>query len=222
MNSRIKKLNEQNNLLDKQISEENQEVFTNMICYLRVSNISEYEIEVVRQDLTEMILSAQSRGENINSLFNGDYKQFCDNVIENLPPKSKKTKTTDALDIICWCLSILFAINIIISKDTLAIMKAFVKNTTVKWNISVSIGSTVSIVLIIVAANVIVNQIMKNAFSKEIKHKKTIAFVCGFGAMFGFIVIAWLGKTTLFSINIFVACVLTILLFVFHKILESI
>lgn len=64
MNSKTKKLNKQNNILDRQISKENQSIFTDMICYLRGSNISEYDIEVVRQDLTEMVLSAQKRGES--------------------------------------------------------------------------------------------------------------------------------------------------------------
>lgn len=64
MNSKTKKLNKQNNILDRQISKKNQSIFTDMICYLRGSNISEYDIEVVRQDLTEMVLSAQKRGES--------------------------------------------------------------------------------------------------------------------------------------------------------------
>lgn len=222
MSNRTKKLNAQNNLLDEQISEENREIFTNMICYLRGANISEIEVELVRQDLTEMVLSAQSRGENIESVFKGDYKQFCDEVIENLPPKSRKQKMIDTLDMSCWGLSILLVINIVMSEDTIAMVKALVKNTTVNWNISVSVGSMVSILFIIVLANVIVNQITKNAFSKKIKHKKWLAFACGSGFMLSVFLITWIGRSTLFTINIFVAGVAALLMFTAHKVLENI
>ena len=102
MNKKAKKLNQQNNCLDRRILPENQEIFTNMICYLRGADISDYEIERVRQDLTEMVLSAQKRGEPITALFDGDYKQFCDDVIEALPPRTRWEKALDALDTMCW------------------------------------------------------------------------------------------------------------------------
>ena len=56
MNKETRLLNKENNILDSKIKEENQATFTDMICYLRSSNLSAYNIEVVRNDLTEMIL----------------------------------------------------------------------------------------------------------------------------------------------------------------------
>ena len=220
MNSKTKKLNQENNLLDEQIRNENQEIFTNMISYLRSSDISEYEIELVRQDLTEMVLSAQKRGENITALFDGDYKQFCDDVMKNLSVKSPKERVAETLDLLCLELSILFAINIVISRDAVGILTSLVKGTPVNWNISVSAGSLISIFLIILVANVTVNQITKNAFKKELRHERILVFVCGAGLIAGLIVIAWLGKRSLFAINIFAACIVTVLLFLAHKVFE--
>lgn len=220
MNSKTRKLNRQNNLLDEQIRNENQEIFTNMISYLRSSDISEYEIELVRQDLTEMVLSAQKRGENITALFDGDYKQFCDDVMKNLSVKSPKERVAETLDLLCLELSILFAINIVISRDVVAIFTSLVKGVPVNWNISVSAGSLISIFLIMLLANVMVNQIMKNAFKKELRHERILVFVCGAGLIVGLIVIAWLGKRILFAINIFAACIVTVLLFLAHKVFE--
>lgn len=222
MNRKTRKLNEQNNILDTQIRNENQAVFTDMICYLRGSDISDYDIEVVRQDLTEMVLSAQSRGENINSVIAGDYKEFCDNVIANLPPKTVKQKFVDAIDIICWVLSILFLIHIVISKETISIIESIISRKEVDWNISVSVGSAVSMVLILLLANLIVNIIMKNVFRKENQQKRTLGFFAGAVFMLLLIMLAWLGKSTLFTINIFLACIITSVLFVLHKVLETI
>lgn len=162
MNKKTKKLNEQNNILDEKINKDNQKVFTDMICYLRGSNMTDYDIEVVRHDLTEMVLSAQQRGESIDAVIGNDYKEFCDEVIANIPSKTKLQKVVDYLDICCWGLSILFAI------------------------------------------------------------KKTIGFVVGAILMASFLLIAWLGKGTLFTVNFFVACILIVILFIGHKFLEKI
>ena len=74
--NKIKELNKKNNLLDKEILEENQEIFTDIICYIRSADLSDYDVEVVRRDLTEMIIEAQERGEKVTSLFSGDYKEY--------------------------------------------------------------------------------------------------------------------------------------------------
>lgn len=222
MNKKTKKLNEQNNILDEKINKDNQKVFTDMICYLRGSNMTDYDIEVVRHDLTEMVLSAQQRGESIDAVIGNDYKEFCDEVIANIPSKTKLQKVVDYLDICCWGLSILFAINIVISKDTISIIENIVNRKPVDFSLSVSIGSAISIVFILLLANFIVNIIMKNSFSKEIKYKKTVGFVVGAILMASFLLIAWLGKGTLFTVNFFVACILIVILFIGHKFLEKI
>ena len=221
MDSKTKKLNEKNNMLDKEISKENQGIFTDMICYLHGSNLSEYDIEIVRQDLTEMVLSAQKRGENIGSVIGNNYKEFCDEVIASIPSKTKMEKFIGYLDSSCWALSILLAINIIISKETISIIGNVISRNPVNFNISFSVGSVISIGLIFLLSNLIVSTIVKNTFRKEIKHKKTVGFVIGATFMMLMMIIAWLGKGTLFTINIFLICFFTITLYVGHKLLET-
>lgn len=95
MDRKTKLLNQHNNELDLQVAPHNQKAFTDIICYLRSAGISEYDQELVRQDLLEMILSAQVRGADIDSVLGTDYKEFCDNVIASLPPKTIKQKAID-------------------------------------------------------------------------------------------------------------------------------
>lgn len=221
MNNKTRKLNQQNNILDEQIREENQSIFTDMICYLRSADISEYDIELVRQDLTEMVLSAQERGENISTVIGNNYKEFCDEVIANIPPKTKVQKFISFLDLCCWTFSILLAINIVISSDTILLIKNLITGESASFNISVSIGKVISIILIIFLANFIVNVIVKNVFSEAVKHKKMIEFISGAVLMSILLLIAWVGKKTLFTINIFLACFVTVVLYAGHKFLES-
>lgn len=94
MNKKTRELNRINNELDRQLNAENNKALTDIICYLRVANISACNQEIIRQDLLEMVLSAQERGENIQAVIGGDYKAFCDNVIASLPPQNRKEKIT--------------------------------------------------------------------------------------------------------------------------------
>lgn len=131
-------------------------------------------------------------------------------------------KVIDLLDTSCRTLSILFAINILISSDTVMMVESLFNRRAINYNISVSAGNIISIVLILFLANFIVNMLMKNAFSKEIGNRKIIGFIVGAFLIAVFLLIAWLGRSTLFSINIFVACIATIILYVSHKLLDSI
>lgn len=213
MKRKTKQLNAENNRLDEQINKENQPIFTDIICYLRGANLSDNDIEVVRHDLTEMVLSAQRRGENISSIIGDDVQGFCDQVIAALPPKSKKQKLLDYLYICFQGCSILFAINIIISRDTIAMIEHIITGQTVNFNLSISAGSVISIFLILLLANFIVNTITKNAFHQEIKHKKAFGIVIGVIVILLMLAIAWLGQITLCSVNIFVAIFLTVILY---------
>lgn len=80
-------------------------------------------------------------------------------------------------DMICLCLSILFAINIVLSRDTIEMIKNAIVGGQVNLNIAISKWTALSVVV-------------------------------------------WVGKGTLFTVNIFVACAVTVALFGLHKGLE--
>lgn len=222
MNKKTKELNKQNNLLDKKISNDNQPIFTDMICYLRSSNLTDYDIEVIRRDLSEMVISAQERGESISDVIGGNFKEFCDEVIASVPPKTKLQKIIDFLDVCCWVLSILFAINIIISKDTILMIEDLFRSKPIDFSLSVSIGNAILVVIILLFSYTFVYTICKNSFIKEIKYKKTAIFISLTIIMGLLVFVVTLGKETLFTVNLWIACMTTIILFVAHKFLNRI
>lgn len=223
MNQKTRELNRSNNALDEQISAENKEAFTDMICYLRGAKISAYHQELVRQDLTEMVLSAQQRGEPIHSVIGGDYQAFCDNVIASLPPETRKQRTIDFFDTVCWCLSILGLINIVMSSDTIFLIRNAVTGKPLDFSMAVSLGSVISIGIIISAAFIITSAILKNSFQiSEVRGKRIKIFLIGAGQMLLFLLIAWFGQKTLFTVNIFIACAFVLAFYAAHKILERI
>lgn len=170
-----------------------------------------------------MILSAQNHGESIYSLIGEDFKLFCDNVIESLPPKTKKQKIIDFFDIVCQCLSILGLIIVITSKDTILMIRNLFVGNTLNLNISISTGTVISMVGIIVAAVIIVEVIMKNSFkTKKEKHRTAKGFIVGGGIVAIFLLIAWLGKSVMFTLNIFVAIAIICCLYLAHKLLSKV
>lgn len=223
MGNKVKELQKQNNKLDKRINSENQEVFTDMICYIRGADISDYNQELVRRDLTEMMLSAQERGENIYHVIGGDFKEFCDNVIANIPPKTMKEKLLDSLDSLCVILSILGTINIVFSKELFVMLQGLSKAKTVNYNIDITIGTIISTIIILIASFGIVKIIMKHSFQKQSKNIRILkGFLVGGGIMAVFLVIAKFGEAVSFSINIFWAIAAVIALFAGHKLLSKI
>jgi len=68
MNKLAKELLKKNNNREKAIFDENKEIYTNMIVYLRGSDLSEYNQEVVRGDIIELIIDGQQRGDNIKKV----------------------------------------------------------------------------------------------------------------------------------------------------------
>ncbi|MEG6616108.1 hypothetical protein V6C27_06660 [Peptococcaceae bacterium 1198_IL3148] len=228
MRNQTKLLNRSNNELDKQLNDENSKVMTDMVCYLRVANISEYQQEMIRQDLLEMVLSAQARGDDIKTVIGKDYKSFCDEVIASLPQKSIKEQVLDYLDIFLLCTAILATINVVFSKTTIDLLRNLLTDQPLNFQMPVTIGSLLSYCIILMVAIAIVNFIGKTAFKPEKEHPQNklkrfmLGGFIGSGVMTIFLLIAWFGKQTLFTVNIFVASAFILLLYVGHILLQNI
>ncbi|AKB52486.1 hypothetical protein MSBRW_3233 [Methanosarcina barkeri str. Wiesmoor] len=227
MKTETKILNQENNELDKRLTEKNNVIMTDMVCYLRLANISEHDQEVVRQDLLQMVLSAQERGEDIKTLISEDYKSFCDEVIAALPQKNHKERVLDLIDTLLLSTSILGVIHIVISKETMELIYNAVTGQQLNFHISISVGDLLSYVIIIATGFLIVHVIGKNLLKPEKKHNQSKIkkfIICGAisgGLMAVFLIIAWVGRQTLFTVNIFAACVFILGLYIAHKLLQE-
>jgi len=214
----MKKLRKLNNELDKKISSENQPVFTDMICYIRGASISDYDQELVRRDLSEMIIDAQSRGDSLEAVIGSDYKGFCDEVIGALPPKSTKQKIIDGADILCTCLAILGAISIISS----GIVAAVKTGSLSAVSIPISVGTVVTFAVIIIAAVAVVEYIVRHPFEVDTDSMKgrIIVGIAAGGMMAALILIGVILRSTLFTVNLLTAVLVVLALFLAHLALD--
>lgn len=220
MNKKIKQIREQNHKLYKQINEENDAILENMVCYIRGSNTSLYTQEMIIQDILDIILSAQERGENIKEVIGDDLKVFCDEVISVLPEKTIKQKTIEKLNIHCKTLAVLGVINIIfgLSKNFIISRNT---NQPMSFDIEISAMIIVSFAIIIIASIYIVKKMVKHALDeKEINKKVFILTLTGIGGVLG--LTSYIFPHTLFSIKLPLAIAIVLGLYLMHKLLNKI
>lgn len=177
MNKACKELMKKNNEREKEIFKENDETYTNMIVYLRCADMTQYNQELVREDIIEMILDGQQRGDNIEQVMGNRYQEICDEIIDAMPKRTMKEKVISILTMSLSCLWILGAIYIAKQLLTALLTGASMLNFTL------TIGQIVSGALIILAANIIVVYVCKTAF-KEKKGNKVITFFKNWGILF--------------------------------------
>ena len=95
--TRTKRLLRENNAFEKQLNPEFNAVLTDMVVYLRSAPVSEYNQELVRRDLGQMFLEAQLRGDGPETVIGGDYRQFCDQVLDQVPRLTARARALDGL-----------------------------------------------------------------------------------------------------------------------------
>lgn len=68
MNKFTRRLRDENNELEKRLSEATNEIMTDIVVYIRCTNISEYEQERVRRDIYDMLLADERRGRSVSDI----------------------------------------------------------------------------------------------------------------------------------------------------------
>ena len=216
MKSEAKKLLRENNQREKLLSKDSQKAMTDIVVYLRGRDLSQYHQEEVRRDIQEMVLEAEGRGETMESVIGGDYKTFCDEIVSAFPPRSKKEKVLEQLDILLSALGILMVIWLV---------KSLVSNG-MTGPLTLTLGQFISWAVILVVAEAIVWWVTRTAFDqpKETGKVKTFVKVWILGAL----VLAAILLPTIFitvplvSIPLSVAVVVTILPFLALQVLGRI
>ncbi len=171
MNRKCRELLKTNNEREEKIYKENEDVYTNMIVYLRSADMTEYNQELVRADLIEMILDGQERGEDIQQVMGGCYKEICDEIIEVMPKRTKKEKLLYYLSIALGCAAILGTIRIVTH------IFSWITSGKVTSLVEISLGNIISGIVIVFAATFMVNHMCQKAFEEMDQKGRLRAFL---------------------------------------------
>lgn len=161
MSRESRQLMKQNNRREKQVLPENEDVLTDMICYLKGSELSEWNQEKVREDLLEMIIDGQNRGEDIHQVIGPNVKQICDEIIEELPKKSKAEKVMELFEMVLVEFGIVGCIILSTQLLTQLIKGSF------SWNCDITTGDILAVIICILAAHFIWHFLIHDLFSNN-------------------------------------------------------
>jgi len=217
-------LRNSNNELEKLLNKENYAAMSDMVVYLRSANISDYQVELVRQDLLDMALGAQERNEPLSQVMGGSYQSFCDEVIKNVEHRTLRQRIIEWLMILIMGFSVLGIIDIVFSDYLSAVYHSLTLHSKVDTSYPISAGFVLGYVVIVCVSYLIVFLIGKYSFktktilSKISSLSKPKRFVLGglvAAVLIGYlIVVAELDKFILFSINVFIYLAVLLLFFV--------
>ena len=106
----LARLRKENNHAETQLSRENSDLITRMYFYLLASDLTDFQVETIRKDLTGMAIEAQMRERTFAESVGDNYKQFCDELIENGRKKTQVVKILEIAEIVLYAaLALLFA-----------------------------------------------------------------------------------------------------------------
>lgn len=96
-----------NNEKRKALTKVNQGYYEEMLVYIRLNmNRSEQETEEVLMELLEHLLEAQNEGRTAREVFGDNPKEYCEEIIQEIP-QEKKSETIQFMSyIICYFLAI--------------------------------------------------------------------------------------------------------------------
>lgn len=220
MIGKSKVLLKQNNQREKELTKGNNQVLTDMVVYLRGSDLSDYNQELVRADLIEMVLDAQVRGDDIEKVFGENYQSICDDIISAFPKRTTSQKLLSGISNVLTCVSVLTFILALQSGILIATNKESVM-------VAVTLGTLLNYLIITVAVTVGVNYFMRHVYDIDGKRKEKtkrcavkdflllwLASALFIGALLG---ISLHFEQELFQVHILVICIVAVASFLLGK-----
>lgn len=213
MNRRTKELLAENNALERGLNEENGKILTDIVVYLRTAPVSEYQQELVRRDITHMMLDGQARGASMQEVLGDDYQAFCDQVLDALPPMSMLSRVLSAAGNLCYYLAILAAIWLAFELAPNLLVRAGLY-------VRITVGDVLGGAAIVAAASLIVFWICRFSFQEDGPRLKILVgstlLLC-----FACLVASFFLQIVLLELHALVVLVGILLLFGLHKLLEE-
>lgn len=91
--NKTKEMNKRNFEASNKLKKEYEDLYLDIVGYIRFSELTESQSEEAINDILDIMLSAQERGEDVFKIIGEDYKRFCSEVIESFKEKGQKLKS---------------------------------------------------------------------------------------------------------------------------------
>lgn len=219
MANALKNLQKENNRLEKQLTTDNDLILTDIVVYLRSSNLKDYDIEVIRKELIGMALESQLRGSSLKDTVGEDYKEFCDELIKNGREKTVYEKSLDYLTIFSAGVGFLYLLEVVFTSTIANIF------TKADFTMPITLGFLISTAFNVIFALAIYWYISNKSFelSGKNRRKYQVVFILVFTVIFssGVLFKIFFKDVVLFSINSLYPFLFFIIALVINKILTD-
>ncbi|MGT2933602.1 hypothetical protein [Streptococcus catagoni] len=176
--NKVKALQKENSTLEKELDKVYSDDYSNMIVYMRGTKINGFHQEEIRNDLINLLLEGQKRGESLEDVFGQDKQAFIDDVIASAPTM---TATENFLSQLSLVLTLILNFSFIfIFGDLLTFfLEHLVKHNQVPLRMTITWLDLISMLVIIGVSIAIVKMIIKGTYilSDKVMRRRFI-FYC--------------------------------------------
>lgn len=106
---------ELNNQKRKLLNAENETTYSDMLIYIRLAKVPEYQAEELLIEILDHLIEAQQEEKSAYDIFGDDLQAYCDELIAALPKQSLWEQLSIPLFITSYLLAIYFAISSVIA-----------------------------------------------------------------------------------------------------------
>ncbi|WP_195573058.1 hypothetical protein [Clostridium paraputrificum] len=148
-----------------------QDLVTNIVCYLR-GKLNSVDAEEAINDVNYILLGAQSRGEDLGVLV-GDYKEFCENIIDAYRGSDKwyslKSYFYDFGGISVYMLVFFIALDIL---SSISNVKPLTLSNILNMKYTISLAPIISLIIALIFSIGVVKYICTHPVENENGNKK--------------------------------------------------
>ncbi|MED0948031.1 DUF1129 family protein [Bacillus mobilis] len=112
---KVKDLIELNNEKRKLLTTENETAYSDMLIYIRLAKVPEYQTEELLIEILDHLIEAQQEKKTAYDIFGDDLQAYCDELIASLPKQSVWEQLSIPMFITSYLLAIYFAISSVIA-----------------------------------------------------------------------------------------------------------
>ncbi|QWG46559.1 DUF1129 family protein [Bacillus mycoides] len=106
---------ELNNQKRKLLTTENETAYSDMLVYIRLAKVPEYQAEELLIEILDHLIEAQQEEKSAYDIFGDDLQAYCDELITALPKQSLWEQLSIPLFITSYLLAIYFAVSSVIA-----------------------------------------------------------------------------------------------------------
>ncbi|MDZ5607483.1 hypothetical protein U2I54_10370 [Bacillus pseudomycoides] len=171
---------ELNNKKRKLLTPENEAAYGDMLVYLRLTNVPEYQLEELLLEILDHLIEAQAEEKNAYDIFGDNLQSYCDELILALPKQTKLEKTSMIGFAVSLLLAIQFGMDTIISFFIL-LFERTPPLTGPPFSVP---GTTFFILSIILGIFLILYLLKRYSFNQTMNWKRRILFGLAFSIPF--------------------------------------